>query len=165
MTQHMLSPRTPTFSRRTVLGAALAGVTGIAAAGCTGPSLGGGSSQPASTVDLSKVTPAAQIDFWTVHPGHSQDVEQEIVDAFNASQSATKVRLVTAGSGYADVAQKFQTAQQSKSLPGLVNLSPSFWFNYHLSGAILRLDDLFDGPSRTSCGVGVEPSATSSSPR
>ena len=53
--------------------------------------------------------PAASIDFWSNHPGKSQDVEKSIIEKFHAKFPDIKVNLVTAGANYEEIAQKFQT--------------------------------------------------------
>ena len=63
----------------------------------------------AADIDFSGVKPAATIDFWTNHPGKSQDVEKAIIEKFHAKYPDIKVNLVTAGANYEEIAQKFQT--------------------------------------------------------
>ena len=119
MTQHL--------DRRHFLG--LAGMTASAAAlaACGGPS---GCGTPAATeaaeIDFNGVKPAAKIDFWSNHPGKSQDVEKAIIEKFHAKFPDIRVNLVTAGANYEEIAQKFQTSQAAKTgLPGLVGLLTS----------------------------------------
>jgi sn-glycerol 3-phosphate transport system substrate-binding protein len=89
------------------------------------------------------VKPAGSFDFWTSHPGKSQDVEKAIIDKFQAKYPDIKVNLVTAGANYEEIAQKFQTSQAAKStLPGLVVLSDVWWFRYYTNGSITPLDGL-----------------------
>lgn len=132
------------LARRDILGLALSGIGLAGLAGCSGPSISGGDvpSAKASARDYSGVKPAAKIDFWTVHPGKSQAIEAKLVKGFNASQSDTEVKLVTAGASYGDIAQKFQTAQVSKTLPGLLVLSGTTWFTYYLNRTIVPVDAL-----------------------
>ena len=101
-----------------------------------------GSAAPGSAPSGAGVTPAAQISFWSNHPGGSEDVTKEIIDAFHASQSDIKVELVTAGANYEEIAQKFQTALTGGGLPDLVVLSDVWWFRYYMQGTITPLDDL-----------------------
>ena len=63
----------------------------------------------AADIDFSGVKPAASIDFWSNHPGKSQDVEKAIIEKFHAKYPDIKVNLVTAGANYEEIAQKFQT--------------------------------------------------------
>lgn len=132
------------LDRRHFLG--LAGATASAAAltACGGPSTSG---TPAATeaaeIDFSNVKPAAKIDFWSNHPGKSQDVEKAIIEKFHARFPDIKVNLVTAGANYEEIAQKFQTSQAAKSgLPGLVVLSDVWWFRYYTNGSIIPVDGL-----------------------
>lgn len=148
------------LNRRRFLGLGAAGLGAMALAACGGPSTSGdngggtttaggggggsttGSAAPSSGGDYSGVKPAAAIKMWTNHPGGSKDVEQEIVDAYNSSQSETKVTIVTAGSTYEDVAQKFQTAQAGNDIPGIVILSDVWWFRYMINDQIIPLDNI-----------------------
>ncbi|MBD1537504.1 ABC transporter substrate-binding protein [Arthrobacter sp. S13_S34] len=136
MTQHL--------DRRHFLG--LAGVTASAAAlaACGGPSTSGTPvASEAAELDFSGVKPAAQIDFWSNHPGKSQDVEKAIIEKFHAQFPDIRVNLVTAGANYEEIAQKFQTSQAAKSgLPGVVVLSDVWWFRYFTNGSIIPVDAL-----------------------
>ncbi len=136
MTRHL--------DRRHFLG--LAGMTASAAAlaACGGPSTSG---TPAATeaaeIDFNGVKPAAKIDFWSNHPGKSQDVEKAIIEKFHAKFPDIRVNLVTAGANYEEIAQKFQTSQAAKTgLPGLVVLSDVWWFRYFTNGSIIPVDAL-----------------------
>ncbi|MDT0195044.1 ABC transporter substrate-binding protein [Arthrobacter sp. AB6] len=136
MTQHL--------DRRHFLG--LAGVTASAAAlaACGGPSTSGTpKASEAAELDFSGVKPAAKIDFWSNHPGKSQDVEKAIIEKFHAKFPDIRVNLVTAGANYEEIAQKFQTSQAAKSgLPGVVVLSDVWWFRYFTNGSIIPVDAL-----------------------
>src|SRR6476620_6964844 len=132
------------LDRRNFLGLAGASAGAAALAACGGPSTsGGGATSGASDIDFSGVKPAGSFDFWTSHPGKSQDVEKAIIDKFQAKYPDIKVNLVTAGANYEEIAQKFQTSQAAKSaLPGLVVLSDVWWFRYFTNGSITPLDGL-----------------------
>lgn len=130
-------------SRRGLLGIGAAGLSAAALSACSGPSTSGETTNEESGPrDYSGVKPAAEIEFWSVHPGHSVEVETELVKQFNSSQPDTKVKLVTGGASYADINQKFQTAQASNSLPGVLTLAASFWFVYYLNRTIVDLKPL-----------------------
>ncbi|MDI2034535.1 ABC transporter substrate-binding protein [Paenarthrobacter nitroguajacolicus] len=132
------------LDRRHFLGLAGLGAGAAALAACGGPSTAG----PASVVDTGQIDftgikPAASIDFWTNHPGKSQDVEKAIIEKFQAKFPDIKVNLVTAGANYEEIAQKFQTSQAAKTgLPGLVVLSDVWWFRYFSNGSIIPIDGL-----------------------
>ncbi|CAI9405165.1 ABC transporter substrate-binding protein [Aestuariimicrobium sp. T2.26MG-19.2B] len=140
----MSLPEFANLNRRGFIGlaGAAAGVTALAA--CGGPSTSGGASASSSSesVDWKSVKPAKEIQFWSNHPGKSKDVETAIVNAFNSSQSETKVSLVTAGASYEEVAQKFQTAQTGGQLPGVILQSDVWWFRNMINELIIPLDDL-----------------------
>ncbi|MGO4435953.1 ABC transporter substrate-binding protein, partial [Paenarthrobacter sp. RAF9] len=127
------------LGRRHFLGLAGAGAGAAALAACGGPSTGGGTgASGAADIDFSGVKPASSIDFWTNHPGKSQDVEKAIIEKFQAKFPDIKVNLITAGANYEEIAQKFQTSQAAKSaLPGLVVLSDVWWFRYYTNGNII----------------------------
>lgn len=135
------------FDRRGFLGLAAAGVSAAALSACGGgPSTSGSSSSTGKVdqIDFSGVTPAKEITFWSANPGDSQAVTQQIINAFNKSQSDITVKLVTAGADYEEIAQKFQTAQTGGKLPDLVNLSDVWWFRYMMNDQIIPMDSLFD---------------------
>jgi len=133
------------LSRRRFLGLAAGGLTAAALAACSG----GPSTEAADPAakpeqnDYTGVKPAGSITFWSSNPGSSQAVTQEIIDAFHQSQSDIKVQLVSAGSTYDDIAQKFQAAQAGGTLPDLVVLSDVWWFRYYMQDSIVPLDSLF----------------------
>ena len=136
----------PGLDRRSFLGLSAAGAASLALAACAGPSTAGGATNASasSALDYSGVKPASKITMWSNHPGGSQDVETEIVERFNASQSAITVSLVTAGANYEEVAQRFQTALAGGGLPGLVILSDVWWFRYFINDSIIPLDAVLE---------------------
>ncbi|MFJ6025914.1 ABC transporter substrate-binding protein [Pseudarthrobacter sp. NPDC092424] len=137
------NPVNPALGRRLFLSLAGAGTGAAALTACGGPSTGGGTSNTAADLDFKGVKPAAAIDFWSNHPGKSQDVEKAMIAKFQEKHPDIKVNLVTAGANYEEIAQKFQTAQAAKSgLPALVVLSDVWWFRYYLNDSIIPLDSL-----------------------
>lgn len=132
------------LDRRLFLSLAAAGAGAAALTACGGPATGGtDTATEAAALDFSGVKPAASIDFWSNHPGKSQDVEKATIAKFEAKYPDIKVNLVTAGANYEEIAQKFQTAQAAKSgLPALVVLSDVWWFRYYLNESIIPLDSL-----------------------
>lgn len=131
--------------RRGFLGLAgvAAGTTVLSACG-GGPSTSGDETKETESVDWKSVKPAAEIQFWSNHPGKSKEVEQAIITAFNSSQSDTKVSLVTAGANYEEVAQKFQTAQTGGQLPGVILQSDVWWFRNMINDLIIPLNEVMD---------------------
>ncbi|SDY08357.1 carbohydrate ABC transporter substrate-binding protein, CUT1 family (TC 3.A.1.1.-) [Modestobacter sp. DSM 44400] len=139
------------LDRRRFLGLAGLGLSAAALAACSGPSTAPGAraSAAATGIDYSGVKPAAEITWWSSNPGSSQEVSQQIVDAFHASQPDIKVSLVTAGANYEEIAQKFQAAQSGGQLPDLMVFSDVWWFRYFMQDSIVPLDPLMDA-------VGIE---------
>ena len=84
------------------------------------------------------MTPATTITFWSNHPGSSEDITKQIISDFK-NETGITVNLVTAGSSYEDVAQKFQTAQTGGTLPDIVVFSDVWWFRYYMQDSIIPL--------------------------
>ncbi|CAM3326712.1 sn-glycerol-3-phosphate-binding periplasmic protein UgpB precursor [Arthrobacter ulcerisalmonis] len=133
----------PALDRRLFLSLAGVGAGAAALTACGGPSTSAGAAPTETAINFDGVKPAASIDFWSNHPGKSQDVEKDMIARFEAKNPDIKVNLITAGANYEEIAQKFQTAQAAKSgLPALVVLSDVWWFRYYLNGNIIPLDSL-----------------------
>ncbi|MPQ97481.1 extracellular solute-binding protein [Modestobacter sp. I12A-02628] len=132
------------LDRRRFLSLAGLGLSAAALAACSGgpDTSGAGASAATDDTDWSTVRPAAAITFWSSNPGASQAVTQQLIDAYNASQSETKVTLVTAGANYEEIAQKFQTAQAGGGLPDVTIFSDVWWFRYYMQKTIIPLDGL-----------------------
>ncbi|WP_084618352.1 ABC transporter substrate-binding protein [Jonesia quinghaiensis] len=131
-------------SRRSILQASGLGALGIALAACSGPATGEErSNNQTSDVDWSSITPAKEITWWSNHPGASKEAEEELISRFTAETGIT-VKLVTAGASYDEVAQRFQAASGTDSLPDLVIASDVWWFRYFLNGQIMPLDGVFE---------------------
>lgn len=147
MTSSLHLPRG--FSRRSLLGIGVAGAGALGLAACGGGPTVGGDGDGAGggeelDLDFEGVEPATSIDFWTNHPGGSQQVETELLAAFT-EETGIEVNLVTAGSNYEEIAQRFQTAQAANSgLPAAVVLSDVWWFRYFINGNIIPIDNLVD---------------------
>ena len=134
------------LSRRFLLGLGAAGAGALGLAACGGPDVGGdgGGGTEDLDLDFADVDPAQKIDFWTSHPGGSQEVEAELLAAFT-EETGIEVTHVTAGSNYEEIAQRFQTAQAANSgLPAVVVLSDVWWFRYYLNGNIIPIDTLVE---------------------
>lgn len=134
----------PPLNRRRFLSLAALGTGAAALAACGAPSTSTEQAPDESDLDFSGVTPAAEIEFWSNHPGKSQDIEKELIEKFHAAQSDIKVTLVTAGADYEEIAQRFQTAQTGGALPAVVVLSDVWWFRYYMDGSIIPLDGLLE---------------------
>ena len=140
----MFAAPKPVLPRRLFLTLSAAGASAAALAACSGPSTGGEATVENEELDFSGVTPAAEITFWSSHPGQSEAIETEIIGKFHASQDEIRVNMVTAGSNYEEVAQKFQTTQQGGELPAIVIFSDVWWFRYYLNNSIIPLDALME---------------------
>jgi sn-glycerol 3-phosphate transport system substrate-binding protein len=83
----------------------------------------------------------ATITFWGAFTGHNADVQQMIVERFNAAQKDVKVTLENQNA-YADLAAKLTVALQAKNQPEVVLLSDVWWFKFYLNKTLQPLDDL-----------------------
>lgn len=133
------------ITRRSVLSAGAFGATAALLSACGGPSTSssGGSSAAPSAANLENVKPASEIEFWSNHPGKSQDIEKAIIAAFEKENPGIKVKLITAGKNYEEVLQKFNTAYAGGSAGDVVVASDVTWFKYYLNKQIIPLDDIF----------------------
>ncbi|MCW1250150.1 ABC transporter substrate-binding protein [Acaricomes phytoseiuli] len=118
-------------------------VSALALSACGGPSTSG-PTQSAAATDWTTVTPAGEISFMSSHPGSSQPIEQELIDAFQQANPDIKVNLITGGQNYEEVAQKFQTAQAGSDIPDVVLASDVWWFRFALAGSITPINALLD---------------------
>lgn len=87
------------------------------------------------------VEPADSVTYWTNHPGGSIDIEKDIIAQFT-EDTGIDVEIVTAGSNYEEVAQKFQTAQVGGDAGDLVVLSDATWFPQYLNEAVAPIDPM-----------------------
>lgn len=141
----------PRGSRRSAFRSASLKVIGLGLvaatlASCSGPatsSEGDLKNTTENTTDWSKVEPAKEITWWSNHPGASKDTEDALIEQFT-QETGIKVNLVTAGANYDEVAQRFQAASGTDSLPDLVIASDVWWFRYFVNGQIMPLDDVFE---------------------
>ncbi|SDR65214.1 ABC transporter substrate-binding protein [Agrococcus carbonis] len=131
----------PTHAKRITTAVAALGVATLALTAC-GPTVGAGTADAASEVDWASVEPAESISFWTNHPGGSQEIEQQLVEAFT-EETGIEVEIVTAGANYEEVSQRFQTAQTSGDVGDLVVMSDATWFTNYVNDSLLALDDVF----------------------
>ncbi|WP_072804820.1 ABC transporter substrate-binding protein [Rhodococcoides yunnanense] len=108
---------------------------GAALAACSSP--GTSSSGTEATGD------ASTINFWSSHPGKSQEYEKELIARFQAENPGLTVNLIDGGKNYEEVSQKFNASLSGNDVPDVVVLSDVWWFNYALTGAIEPLDKHF----------------------
>ncbi|OZE35202.1 ABC transporter substrate-binding protein [Rhodococcus sp. 05-2254-5] len=124
------------INRRGFLTLTGAAAAAAALAACSGPgsgsSGGGGVEGDANT-----------INFWSNHPGKSQEFEKELISRFQAQNPGLTVNLIDGGKNYEEVSQKFNAALSGNDVPDVVVLSDVWWFNYALTGAIEPLDKHF----------------------
>src|SRR5690625_405188 len=125
-----------------IAGLALLSAMTLAAA-CSGPTTTAeAGAEEHAEIDWSQVDPAEEITWWSNHPGESKDFEEAMIADFEAETGIT-VNLVTAGAGYDEVAQRFQAAAGTDSVPDLVIASDVWWFRYFINDQVLPLDDVF----------------------
>ncbi|OZC52242.1 ABC transporter substrate-binding protein [Rhodococcus sp. RS1C4] len=86
---------------------------------------------------------ANTINFWSSHPGKSQEFERELISRFQAENPGLTVNLIDGGKNYEEVAQKFNASLSGNDVPDVVVLSDVWWFNFALTGAIEPLDQHF----------------------
>jgi sn-glycerol 3-phosphate transport system substrate-binding protein len=118
-----------------------------APAATTAPAAGAASG--AAPTSASQAAPAAvsatgsqaTITFWGAFTGHNADVQQQLVDRFNAAQKDVQVTLENQNA-YADLAAKLTVALQAKNQPEVVLLSDTWWFKFYLNKTLQPLDDL-----------------------
>lgn len=141
MMNNMTARPTPR-RKQFIAGLALLSATALAAA-CSGPATTAeAGEEEQAEIDWSQVDPAEEITWWSNHPGESKDFEEAMIAEFEAETGIT-VNLVTAGAGYDEVAQRFQAAAGTDSVPDLVIASDVWWFRYFINDQILPLDDVF----------------------
>lgn len=133
---------TPSSFRSRRILAPLAGAAVLMLAAC-GPSVGGDTGEEAEAVDFSGVEPADEITFWSNHPGESLDLERELINRFT-EETGIAVELVTAGSNYEEVTQRFQTAQTSGDVGDVVVVSDATWFPNYLNDSLLDITSVLE---------------------
>lgn len=130
----MNNPLNVSLSRRSILGLGVATASGLALAACAGGGTGGGGGQSGS----------GDLKFWSNHPGSSADIEREIIDAWNADNPDWQVELVTGGSDYEELGQRFNAALSGGELPDIIVASDVTWFNFALNGQTTNLDEYWE---------------------
>ncbi|MDO5035128.1 MAG: ABC transporter substrate-binding protein [Actinomycetaceae bacterium] len=124
------------LSRRSVLGLGALFASSMALTACAGT---GGTGDGSGAKD-----DGSPLQFWSNHPGSSQDVEQKIIDAWNKENPDATVELITGGSDYEELGQKFNAALSGGTLPDIIVASDVTWFNFALNGQTTNLDELWD---------------------
>lgn len=110
--------------------------------GCGPDTSGSASTSATPTTDFAGVKPAKEISFWGNHPGNSIAFETAKAKEFQ-KKTGIKVDIVSAGSNYNEVAQKFETAQVGGGAGDLVVVSDATWFGTYLNGSVAPVDDIF----------------------
>ena len=87
---------------------------------------------------------ANTITFWSNHPGSSRDLEEEMIKEFEQENPDLHVELVTAGSNYEEVAQRFNASLAGGDQPDVLVASDVTWFNFALNEATTPLDELWE---------------------
>jgi sn-glycerol 3-phosphate transport system substrate-binding protein len=83
----------------------------------------------------------ATITYWGAFGGHNADVQQQLVDRYNASQKDVQVTLENQND-YPTLAAKLTAALQARNVPEVVLLSDTWWFKFYLNKSLQPLDDL-----------------------
>lgn len=124
------------ISRRHMLGISGLGLSAALLSACagTGTSTSSSDGQEAS----------GPLQFWSNHPGSSRDVEQKLIDQWNADNPDDQVQLIDAGANYEELAQKFNAALSGGQLPDIVVASDVTWFNFAFTEATTPLDDIWE---------------------
>ncbi|WIM67530.1 ABC transporter substrate-binding protein [Corynebacterium breve] len=128
-----MNPLNIELSRRHALGLGAVAASSVALTACAGS--GGGSSAKDD---------GSPLKFWSNHPGSSQDIEKEIIEAWNKDNEDAQVELITGGSNYEELGQKFNAALSGGELPDLIVASDVTWFNFALNEQTTNLDDLWE---------------------
>jgi sn-glycerol 3-phosphate transport system substrate-binding protein len=84
-----------------------------------------------------------EVTWWASQSGVNGDAEQELVDAFNASQTEVKIVREFQGS-YEETAAKLTAALQARQVPVLSTFSEIWWFKFYLNQALQPLNDYID---------------------
>ncbi|WP_237224201.1 ABC transporter substrate-binding protein [Rothia nasisuis] len=123
------------ITRRSAL--SLAGLAAATAAlsACAGTGSGTASAQQEGNGTL---------QFWSNHPGSSRDIEQQLIDAWNAANPDTPAELIDGGKNYEELGQKFNAALSGGELPDVIVASDVTWFNFAFTGATTPLNDLWE---------------------
>lgn len=121
------------ISRRSILTLAGLGLTTAGLSACAGT---GGST-------TSNQEGSGTLQFWSNHPGSSRDVEQKIIDAWNAENPDHKAELIDGGANYEELGQKFNAALSGGDLPDVIVASDVTWFNFAFTGATTSLNELW----------------------
>ncbi|NHC32878.1 MULTISPECIES: ABC transporter substrate-binding protein [Dermacoccus] len=124
-----------TLSRRNLFGLTAGAVVTAGLSACAGS---GGSSSGGNNGGGDSNT----IEFWSNHPGKSKATEQKLIAEFEKANPNLKVKLVDAGKSYPDVAQKFNAALSGGSLPDVVIVSDTTWFNFALNDRLADMSAL-----------------------
>src|SRR5579859_5525644 len=83
----------------------------------------------------------ATITYWGAFGGRNADVQQQLVDRYNAAQNDVKVTLENQND-YPTLAAKLTAALQARNVPEVVLLSDTWWFKFYLNKSLQPLDDL-----------------------
>lgn len=122
------------LSRRSLLGLGAGSALSLGLTACAGS--GGSSSSGGGSGSANALT------FWSNHPGKSKATEQKLIAEFEKANPSIKVTLTDAGKSYPDVAQKFNAALAGGSLPDVVIVSDTTWFNFAVNNRLADIGSL-----------------------
>lgn len=137
-----MNPLNINLSRRAALGLGAVTASSLALTACAGTGGGGGNGGGGN--GGGGQDSGGPLQFWSNHPGSSQDMEREIIDEWNAANPDIQVELVTGGSNYEELGQKFNAALSGGQLPDIIVASDVTWFNFALNGQTTNLDEYWD---------------------
>ncbi|HZK32241.1 MAG TPA: ABC transporter substrate-binding protein [Corynebacterium sp.] len=129
-----MNPLHLNLSRRSVFGLGAVAASSVALAACAGTGGAGSGGQDSD----------GPLQFWSNHPGSSQDIEQAVIDEWNTANPDIPVELVTGGSDYEELGQKFNAALSGGQLPDIIVASDVTWFNFALNGQTTDLNEYWE---------------------
>lgn len=129
----------------------------LAAASCGGSDDGGSPSAapggdtprglpvcPVDALDAAAAGGPVEVVAWHTQFARPLDTLTDLVEEYNASQSAVRVRLESQGASYEEIQRKFNDAVASEQLPALIMVDDTFTASMADSGVVLPAQACFD---------------------
>jgi sn-glycerol 3-phosphate transport system substrate-binding protein len=128
--------------RRTV---ALAVAGTLIAAACGGDSAETETIASACPVDaLEAAEGRVEVVVWHTQAAQPLTTMEELVEEYNGSQDAVRVKLESQGASYAEIQRKFNQAVASRQLPALIMVDDTFTRSMADSGVVLPAQGCFE---------------------